>query len=66
MFRLIVRKIKNDPNRKYSIFRGEAEDGKLRFGAFSFYGQGLVTASKKKKNNGIFFNFECNTIMVVK
>ena len=37
------RKIKNGSNLTLIIFRGEAVDGKLRFGALFFYGQGSYT-----------------------
>ena len=36
----VSRKIKNGPNRTEITFRGEAEDGKLRFGSFFVYGRG--------------------------
>ena len=36
----VTRKVKNGPNRTYITFQGEAEDDKLRFGAFLIYGQG--------------------------
>ena len=35
------RKVKNGLNRTLIPFRGEAEHGKMRFGAIFFYGQGL-------------------------
>ena len=44
--RHMARKIKNGPNRTYVTFRGEAEDGKFRFGAFFFYCHGWYIVKK--------------------
>ena len=38
----MARKIKNGPNRTQITLRGEAEDGKLRFGAFFFITKGRI------------------------